>query len=77
MEVVIKDENPIDLRKCLSLNETALYLWDSVTDRAFNPASLARLLTDAYDVSYSRAYSDCVNLIKDWLSVGIIEYADE
>ena len=77
MEVVIKDENPIDLRKCVSLNETALYLWDSVTDSVFNPASLARLLTDTYDVSYTRAYSDCVDLIKDWLSIGIIKYADE
>ena len=72
--VLIKDENPIDLRKSLTLNGTAMYLWEGVTGKAFNAATLAKLLTDEYEVSYTLAYDDSVNLIKEWLSQGVIEY---
>ena len=63
----------IDFSKVISLNESAAYLWRAIEGKDFTEHSLAKLLTEQYDVDDETAVSDASALAKQWINVGIVE----
>lgn len=63
----------IDFSKIINLNESAAYLWRSVEGKDFDASTLARLLTDEYEVDEATALSDAEKVIEDWRSAGLAE----
>lgn len=63
----------LDYTKAISLNETAVYLIESVKDREFDAEIWARLLTERYEVSWEQALADSNTLIKTLDTAGILD----
>lgn len=63
----------IDFNKLVSLNDTALYLWNAVADKEFTVDELVNLLTDEYEVDEATAQADVKQLCKEWEKEGLIE----
>jgi hypothetical protein len=64
----------INFNKMLTLNETAAYLWQHVSDgRSFDAETLADLLTEEYEVTREQALADSQKTIDTWRNEGIIE----
>lgn len=65
----------VNFNKMISLNETAAYLWQQLSDGNidFDAQTMANLLTKEYDVDDSTALRDAQNTIDQWLNAGIIE----
>ena len=53
--------------------KTSAYLWEAVEGKEFTADTLAKLLTEQYDVQYNVAFNDCLELIVKWEEAGIIE----
>ena len=63
----------IDFNKMISLNESAAYLWQQVSDKTFDADLLAQLLEAAYDVDQPTATTDAQAIIQSWLEQGVVE----
>ena len=63
----------IDFNKMISLNESAAYLWQQVSDKTFDADLLAQLLEAAYDVDHATATTDAQSIIQSWLEQGVVE----
>lgn len=63
----------VDFNQMIALNESAVYLWQSITDKDFDANTLATLLCENYEVSEQEALNDANSIIKEWLEQGIIE----
>lgn len=63
----------IDFNKMISLNESAAYLWQQVSDKTFDADLLAQLLEAAYDVDHATATTDVQAIIQSWLEQGVVE----
>lgn len=63
----------IHFDKMITMNETAAFLWEKVSDgSSFDATRLAHFLTDSYEVSESQALQDAQTTIDAWLKAGII-----
>ena len=71
--IVAESLDLIDFDKIVSLNDSAVYVWDSLNDLDFDSDTVVRLLTDRYDVDVATARKDAGELIDIWLRAGIIE----
>ena len=71
--IVAEGKENIDFSKIISMNETSAYLWETVEGKEFTADTLAKLLTEQYDVQYKVAFNDCLELIVKWEEAGIIE----
>ena len=67
--IVAEGKENIDFSKIISMNETSAYLWETVEGKEFTADTLAKLLTEQYNV----AFNDCLELIVKWEEAGIIE----
>lgn len=63
----------IDFSDIISMNPTAVYLWENVQDKDFTAEDLARLLTDQYEVDEATALADANELAGQWKKAGIVE----
>lgn len=63
----------IDFNKMISLNESAAYLWQQVSDKTFDADLLAQLLEAAYDVDHATATTDAQAIIQSLLEQGVVE----
>lgn len=72
--IVAEGLDLIDFDKLVSLNDSAAYVWRSLPDPGFDAGTVARLLTDRYEVEMSVALADARELLRVWLDAGIIEY---
>lgn len=70
--IVAESLDLIDFDKLVSLNDSATYVWESLSDTDFDTDTIARLLTDRYDVDEATARTDAQELIDIWLKAGII-----
>ncbi len=61
-----------DFNKLITLNETAAYLWNEIQDKEFDENTLAKLLTDRYDISEDIALKDATTLCNRWKEIDII-----
>lgn len=62
----------IDFDSIVSLNTSAAYVWEALGDGPFDGETVARLLTDRYDVDADTAHTDARELLDGWLQAGII-----
>ena len=64
----------VDFSKIISLNPTAAYLWENISEmESFNTDTLVELLLKEYDVEEAIAREDCELIIERWIETGLIE----
>lgn len=63
----------IDFDKIVTLNPTAVYVWESLPASDFDAETITHLLTDRYDVDAATAGKDARELVDVWLRAGIIQ----
>lgn len=64
----------INFNKLITMNRSAAYLWEQVSDgQPFDAERLAALLTAEYEVSPAQALADAQTTILTWQQAGIIE----
>lgn len=64
----------IDFSKLIALNESSVYLWNSINEGdEFTADTLADLLLEEYEVTREVALNDAQALINQMLEAGIIE----
>jgi hypothetical protein len=56
--VVMQGRLGVDMTKIISLNESALYLWNALAGKEFSVDDAARLLTERYEVDDATAARD-------------------
>ena len=56
----------INFSKMVNLNSTAAFLWEKANEADFTAESLAKILTEEYEVDYSEALKDTQDLINQW-----------
>lgn len=72
--IVPAGEENVDFSKIISLNSTAAYLWENVSElESFTVETLVGLLTKEYDVDEATAKEDCQMIAERWIEVGIAE----
>ena len=70
--IVAESLDLIDFGKLVSLNDSATYVWESLPDTDFDTDTIAKLLTDRYDVDEANARKDAQELADTWLKAGVI-----
>lgn len=63
----------VDFDRLVTLNDSALYVWENLPASDFAPSTIARLLTARYDVTEATALTDAQALAGVWREAGIIE----
>lgn len=63
----------VNFNKIISMNNTAVFLWNELQGKEFDVADAARLLTDNYEVQEEKALADVRSLLQQWVAVGIAE----
>lgn len=71
--VVAEGKENIDFSNIISMNETSAYLWDKIKDVDFDAHTLAKLLTDEYEIDEATALGDSETLMEQWKKAGIVE----
>ncbi|MDO4706985.1 MAG: PqqD family protein [Porphyromonadaceae bacterium] len=64
-------ENSLDYTRAIGLNETTVYLLESLSDREFDVEDMARLLVEKYEVNYEQALADAEILAQKLIELGI------
>lgn len=73
MIVVGEGLEQVNFNKIIVMNDSAIYLWNSLIDKNFKEEDAAMLLTERYNVSKEKAYKDVVALFNVWKNAGILE----
>ena len=62
----------VDMSHIISLNDTAAFLWNSLSGKDFTPEDAVNLLTGEYEVSRERAAADVDVLLEKWKEIGLL-----
>ena len=62
-----------DMTKVISLNETAVQLWDALSARDFTQDEVADVLVSTYNISKEQALTDAKKWIDALVKCGIID----
>ena len=63
--VIMQGRLGVDMTKIISLNESALYLWNALAGKEFSVDDAARLLTERYEVDDARDAAAWVEKLRD------------
>lgn len=63
----------LDFNKIVSLNTSAAYIWEHISNREFDLETMVDLLLDRYDIDRSVALRDARLLLDNWISIGLVE----
>ena len=63
----------VNFNKLISLNSSAVYLWNEVKGKEFDEQTLAALLVKKYRIDEKRALDDATALCKAWKDAGVLE----
>lgn len=63
----------INFNQLLVLNESAAYLWQSVSGVEFDAERLAVLLQEKYGIDADTARHDAEVILKQWADAGLVE----
>lgn len=66
-------EDSLDYTRAIGLNETTVYLLESLTGQAFEVGDMARLLVDKYEVTEEEALADAEVLVRKLVELGIAQ----
>jgi hypothetical protein len=70
--VIMQGSYGADMTRIISLNESALYLWNALADREFSVADVANLLAEYYGIDDAIAERDAarwVERLEEWALV--------
>jgi len=71
--VIAQGLENLDFSKLITLNESAAYLWESITGKTFTETDLVSLLCAEYDVTAEQAATDVQALVAEWKKQGLVE----
>jgi hypothetical protein len=72
--VVAEGLHVVDFRKMVTMNDTAVWLWEKCSELGdFTAEQLAEALCDAYEVEPSKAKADVERILATWQEIGLIE----
>ena len=64
----------VDFRKMISMNDTAVWLWEKCTELGdFTAEQLAEALCEEYEVESSKALADINRILDQWKEMGLLE----
>lgn len=63
----------VNFNKIISMNSTAVYLWEAVQGKEFSTEDLAQLLIDQYGIDRELAARDSDSIARAWIDAGIVE----
>mgnify|MGYP002523084138 CR=1 FL=1 len=64
----------VDFRKMISMNDTAVWLWEKCTELGdFTAEQLAEALCGEYEVESTRALADINRILDQWKEMGLVE----
>lgn len=71
--IVEQGKSQADMTKVISLNSTALLLWNSLSGRNFTIDAAAKVLTDRYGITQEQATADVTRWADTLRQCGIVE----
>lgn len=71
--IIAHGKENIDFTKVVTLNESAVLLWNKAVGKYFTEEELVNILLDEYDVEASRAAEDVKNLVNSWVEAGLVD----
>ncbi len=71
--VIIQGRQGADMTKIITLNDSALLLWNSLADRDFDTADAARVLSDNYSVEAETAERDAREWVRRMQEYGLTD----
>ncbi|MBO4692175.1 MAG: PqqD family protein [Bacteroidales bacterium] len=63
----------VNFNKIITLNETAVYLWENLVGKEFTEDDVVKLLTDEYEVTEEVARKDVKTLLSKWEEAGLLD----
>jgi hypothetical protein len=70
--IIAHGKENIDFTKVITLNESAVLLWNKAVGKDFTEEDLVNVLLDEYDVEVPRAAEDVKNLVTLWIEAGLV-----
>lgn len=71
--IIMQGKHGSDLTKIISLNESALYLWNEVYGEEFDAERVASLLVECYGIEEAVALRDAERWIAKLEECGVVE----
>lgn len=71
--IVMPGRYGVDMTRIVTLNESSLYLWETLLGRDFTVEEAARLLCDRYGVDPQTAARDAAAWVEKLVGTGIVE----
>ena len=71
--LVAEGSGLVNFNKMISFNDTAAYLWETLSGREFAVEDIRQLILDRYGVDEQTADADAANLAQSWAEAGLIE----
>ena len=71
--IIAHGKENIDFTKVVTLNESAVLLWNKVVDAEFEEKDLVDVLLEEYEVEPSQAIADVKSLVTSWKEAGLVE----
>lgn len=71
--VIMQGKLGSDLTRIISLNDSALYLWQSIEGKEFNVNTIAELLAEQYGIDDQVATIDAQRWVDKLIDCGLIE----
>ncbi len=71
--IIAEGAENLNFQSMINLNETAAFLWEEAAKADFTPETLAKQLTEAYDVNQETALADVNTMLAEWTKLGLIE----
>lgn len=71
--VIMQGKFGTDMTRIISLNESALYLWNAIYDKEFNTDIVANLLAEHYGIDDEVALRDAARWVDKLDECGLLE----
>lgn len=71
--VIMQGKFGTDMTRIISLNESALYLWNAIYDKEFNTDIVANLLAEHYGIDDEVALRDAARWVEKLDECGLLE----
>ena len=71
--IIAHGKENIDFTKVVTLNESAVLLWNKVVDAELEEKDLVDVLLKEYEVEPSQAIADVKSLVASWKEAGLVE----
>ena len=71
--VIMQDKGVSDMTKVVALNESALFLYEKLTNRDFELPDIVQILVDEYEVDEATAAADAEAWVKNMGEHGLLK----